>query len=212
MRNFPVFTTENGAASLILREIPYQKKAYIRIQASQTPGALIRECADFCRAAGAEQVYGTGDAYLEKFPFYTSVLRMTCLKDSLPQTDAVLAGVTQRTLSQWLEIYNRKMGRVPNSAYMTGEDGKKMLQKGGGFFAYKEQALLGIGLMSGGKIEAVASVYPGGGRETVLALCQNCREDTITLEVASANTRAVGLYEGLGFQVREELSRWYQIP
>ena len=31
MKDIPAFTTENGIASLILREIPYREEAYIRI-------------------------------------------------------------------------------------------------------------------------------------------------------------------------------------
>ena len=43
MKDIPVFTTENGAASLILREIPYRKRAHIRLQATREPEALLEE-------------------------------------------------------------------------------------------------------------------------------------------------------------------------
>ena len=39
MRDFPIFSTETGVSSLTLKEIPYKKQAYIRIQDVQ-PGAL----------------------------------------------------------------------------------------------------------------------------------------------------------------------------
>ena len=60
MRNIPVFTTEYGVGSLILREIPYRQEAYIRIQDTKEPEAFLGECVDFCKAAGAERIYGTG--------------------------------------------------------------------------------------------------------------------------------------------------------
>ena len=34
MKDFPVFTTENGVASLILKEIPYRGEAYIHLRDS----------------------------------------------------------------------------------------------------------------------------------------------------------------------------------
>ena len=37
MRNIPVFTTEFGVASLILKEIPYKGTAYVRLQSSLYP-------------------------------------------------------------------------------------------------------------------------------------------------------------------------------
>ena len=37
MRDFPVFTTEYGVASLILKEVPYRQEAYIILQATEAP-------------------------------------------------------------------------------------------------------------------------------------------------------------------------------
>ncbi len=37
MRDIPVFSTENGVASLGLREIPYSAEAYITLQDTQAP-------------------------------------------------------------------------------------------------------------------------------------------------------------------------------
>ena len=50
MRDLPMFTTEFGVASLILKEIPYREEAYILVQSTQEPEKLLRECIDFCRA------------------------------------------------------------------------------------------------------------------------------------------------------------------
>ena len=43
MKDFPVFTTENGVASLVLKEIPYRREAYITLRDSRTPEALLEE-------------------------------------------------------------------------------------------------------------------------------------------------------------------------
>ena len=69
MLDIPMFTTENGAASLILKEIPYSEAAYIKIHSSQAPEALLEECVSFCRMAGAENIYASGHVILEKYPF-----------------------------------------------------------------------------------------------------------------------------------------------
>ena len=56
MKDFPCFATDDGVASLILKEIPYRQEAYIRFQDVQ-PGRFapfLQECVSFCRMAGAE--------------------------------------------------------------------------------------------------------------------------------------------------------------
>ena len=89
MRDIPVFVTENGAASLILKRIPYTKEAYVEIRDSSAGELLIKECSDFCRMAGAERVYATGHSCLDSYPFYTDILLLTVNKADLPATDAV---------------------------------------------------------------------------------------------------------------------------
>ena len=211
MRDIPVFATEYGVASLVLQEIPYSLKAYIKIQDTAQPEKFIQECKDFCSMAGAEKIYATGHVSLETFPVYTTIYQMgKCLKN-LEKTDAVLIPVQEQTLQQWKEIYNQKMASVPNSAYMTEQKARQMLEKGDGYFVYRNESLLGIGMTSGDKIDAVAAVMSGGGREIVLALCSALSADTAFLDVASQNTKAIRLYERLGFTIRAELSKWYEI-
>jgi hypothetical protein len=51
MRDFPFFTSDIGVASLVLREIPYKKEAYISVRDVQ-PGMLpdlLAECISFCK-------------------------------------------------------------------------------------------------------------------------------------------------------------------
>lgn len=211
MRDFPVFTTENGVASIVLREIPYRGEAYITIRDSLQPGALLAECVDFCKMAGAEKIYATGHALLEEYPLHTTVVKMQQLRVNIPQTNAALFPVTEQTAEQWRSLYNEKMKPVPNASTMTVEDMKKLLARGAGYFVHQEGRLLGIGIAQGEKIEAIAACCPGAGEQVLLALCSALFSEKIVLEVATTNTRAVGLYHRLGFLETEELSRWYEI-
>ena len=80
MRDMPLFTTENGVASLTLNQIPYTKSAWIRIQDSVMPASLLEECIEFCRALGAEYIYAAGDGCCACFPEYTKIIKMQALQ------------------------------------------------------------------------------------------------------------------------------------
>ena len=211
MRDIPMFTTEYGVASLVLKEIPYQETAYIIIRDSLEPEELLEECRGFCRACGAEKIYATGHTILEKRPFLTAIWEMRRDTAGIPDTDTALWPVQEQTLAQWRDIYNQKVKTIPNGAWMSEVDGKAMLQKGDGYFVHRGGELLGIGRASVEVIDWVASVKPGAGRDVVCALAHALTGDVVTLTVASENQKAVRLYEGLGFLKTKEISRWYEI-
>ncbi len=211
MRDIPMFDTEYGIASLVLKEIPYQQTAYITIQSSCEPEKLLEECIGFCRACGAERIYASGDAYLEKYPLYTAMWQMQCAVESLPDTDAALFPVQEQTLSQWMDIYNGKVRTLPNGAWMSAAEGKKMLQKGDGYFVHRAGKLLGIGRAAGEVIDWVASVESGAGADVVAALSHALSESTAVLTVASENPKALELYRRLGFVPVREISRWFVV-
>lgn len=211
MRDFPMFTTPNGVASLIFREIPYRGIAYIRIQSSVSPGNLIQECRDFAAAVGAERIFATGHEYLEKFPLHTAVYCLSAEKSRIQPGSAALFPVTEQTLERFREIYNQKMEKVPNSAYMTSSMAEEMLPKGQGYFVHDKGTLLGIGMIAGAELLALASCRQGCGNEVLRSLCSAISEDTVTLECAGENRKAMELYQKAGFLVRKELSRWYRI-
>ena len=211
MKDFPMFTTEFGVASLVMKEIPYQGCAYIIIREALQPEELLRECMAFCRMCGAQRVYATGHEILRDKPYFTAILEMRCEKDTLPDTDAALFPVQEKTLRDWLDIYNKKIVSVPNGAWMTDADGKKMLERGDGYFVHRGETLLGIGMAAGDTIDWVASVRPGAGRDVLLALNHAISAETVVLTVSDRNEKAVKLYEGLGFLRVKEISRWYQV-
>ena len=211
MKDLPVFTTEYGVASLILREVPYQKCAYIRMQASLEPQKLLEECIGFCRMAGAEKILVKEAEGLDHYPLYTAIWQMRCMADSLGDTDAALFPVQEATADEFQRVYNEKVFHIPNAAWMDSTDKKEMLRSGEGYFVHRGDQLLGIGRVTGGQIRFLASVQPGAGADVVKALAHAVTEDAVTVEVASANEKAVKLYEHLGFVKNAELSRWYRV-
>lgn len=211
MRDFPMFTTENGVASLVLREIPYQGVAYVTLQSTLEPKALLEECVSFCKTVGAKKVFAKGHAIVEEYPLHTAVWKMSRIKDGLPETDGALFPVTERTIEQWRAIYNERMQNVPNVSTMTRADGEELLARGGGYFVHRGDTLLGIGIVEDNTVRAVAAVKSGAGYDTMLALCNAIFTEDINLEVASNNFPALKLYEKLGFQKVAEISRWYDV-
>lgn len=211
MRNIPVFDTENGVGSLFLEEIPYRQRAHIKIRSSLEPEKFLRECVDFCRMCGAEWIDASGHEYLEKYPLITALYAMTCPKGSLSETDACLFPVTEETVGKWVDIYNARMKDIPNCAFMDSAAGRDMLKEGDGYFVHKDGKLLGIGRASGESIDTVISILPGMGQTVVLALSSLLDTDVVRLQVASANERAIRLYERMGFVKVKELSRWYRV-
>lgn len=211
MRDFPVFTTENGIGSLVLKEIPYSGIAYVTIRDSSFPTEFLRECLEFCKAVGAKVIYATGHEILNEYPFYTSVIQMVASADVISHTDAALFPVTEQTLSRWREIYNLKMSKVDNASYLSVRAANEMLKKGNSYFIHRDGTLLGIGTVDDERIECVASVAPGGGREVISALTHALLGERVTLDVASTNIKAIRLYESMGFIKTAELSRWYKI-
>lgn len=211
MKDFPVFPTSHGAASLTLKEIPYRREAYIKIQSTQEPELLLEECIGFCTACGAERIYASGHDFLEQFPLHTSVYQMKgCLFLSEEEIPSMFP-VTVATVSKWREIYNDKMQRVDNASTLEARDESEILRSGGAYFVHHAGELLGIGWLVEDKLAAMAAVKPGAGKMVCKAMQSLIPQQTITLEVASTNQKAIRLYERLGFLKTEELSRWYRV-
>ncbi|MBR4017491.1 MAG: GNAT family N-acetyltransferase [Oscillospiraceae bacterium] len=211
MRDIPIFATEYGVASLGLKEIPYTGVAYITIRDSGHLEDFLQECISFCKMAGAEKIYATGHNGLQQYASHVEVWQMSALRDTLPQTDAELSPVTEKTAEQWREIYNKKMRPIDNASVMTKTDMEALVQQGGGYFVHRGEDMLGIGIARGNTVESVISVRPGAGREVMLTLCGCLCSETIVLEVASTNFPALKLYEKLGFVRTKKISAWYDV-
>ena len=213
MKDFPVFTTDYGVSSLILREIPYRQEAYIHIQDVQPEGFAehLKECVSFCKMAGAEKIYASGHDQLEAYPLNASVYEMrgTAWVDRTKLEN--LFPVTEETVTRWRGIMNEQLRNVDNAATLTAFDEKKILNSGGAYFIHHSGELLGVGWMEDTKLLMMAAAKPGAGERVMHSLMSLIEETDITLEVASTNTRAIRLYEKLGFTKTREIVRWHRI-
>ena len=211
MRDLPMFTTEFGVASLILKEIPYREEAYILIQSTQEPEKLLRECIDFCRACGAEKIYARGHEILERYPLHSIVYEMrgTARVDEA-ETES-LWPVTEETVSQWRELMNQRMRGVDNAATLEKKGEREILDKGGAYFVHRNGQLLGGGWLAGQELLLVASLIPGAGERVCHTLFSLIPDEEVRLEVVSTNTRAIRLYERLGFLKTGECRKWYRV-
>ena len=213
MRDFPVFTTEYGVSSLVLREIPYKSTAYIRILDVQEDffADHLAECVSFCRMAGAERIFAAGNEKLEGYPLYTAVLQMRGQARPDPEKVRCLFPVTEATVSRWRSIYNERMAGVDNAGILESREESQILKSGGAYFVHENGKNLGIGWLEGTKLLAVAAVEPGAGERVMHTLLSLAQGELMTLEVASTNERAIRLYEKLGFVKTAELTRWYKV-
>ena len=212
MKDIPMFTTDSGVSSLILKEIPYKQLAFIHVQDVQS-GQLkphLEECISFCRMLGAEKILAKGHEELQSYPLHSVVVEMTLMHDQR-EPEANLWPVTQESVTKWREIYNEAMGKFDNHATLTFHDEKRIVQSGGAYFAHRDGELLGIGWMDGQELLALVSVIPGMGETVARTLFTTVSSDKITLEVVSDNLRAVRLYERMGFVKTREVSHWYRL-
>lgn len=213
MRDFPLFTTEYGVASLILKEIPYKKQAYVHIRDVQKDffAENLAECVSFCRMCGAEQVFAAGHEQLDAYPLYTKVLEMRTDAWVDRKQMANLFPVTEATVSRWRRICNERMAGVDNAGTLESREEAKILESGGAYFVHDNGTLLGIGWLEDTRLLAVAAVEKGAGERVMHTLMSLVEGATMTLEVASTNERAIRLYERLGFVKTGEIIRWYRV-
>ncbi len=210
MRDFPFFTAQSGIAGITLSQIPYTKKAYILLRETKAPEELLKHCADFCYAAGAEKIYISGHSACEKYPYSNQLILLQAEKNQIPETDAALFPVTEKTWNQWRDIYNQKSLQIPNAAWMSVYDRAQQLGAGDCYFVHRDHTLLGIGKASGGRIEFLASVQRGAGQAVLSALCNALSEAVVQVEAASQNEKAMLFYEKMGFLPVRVLSEWYE--
>lgn len=211
MKDFPFFTTVNGVASLVFKEIPYSGIAYVTIRDSVEPERLLDECIAFCKAVGAKKIYASGNPFLNRYPLHTYIYEMSLPIESIEEVTASLQTVTEQTINVFRDFYNQKMSTVPNAGYMTNEDAKKIAESGKGYFVYSDGQFLGILIASPDRLEAIAANIPGCGETLVRCSRKIIEADSILLDVASSNIPAMKLYERMGFVKSKCLNTWYKI-
>ena len=210
MRDIPMFTTEYGVASLMLREIPYRQEAYICVQATCQPKELLEECVGFCRACGAEKIYASNHDFLETYPLYTTILKMcgTATVDDSKVNN--LWPVTEETVESWRAFMNERLKNVDNAATLDRKDETQILSSGGAYFVHKDKQLLGGGWLKDGELKLIAAI-PGAGEQVMHTLMSLVEGTQMRLEVASTNEKAISLYKRLGFIPTAEKTKWYRV-
>ena len=211
MKDFPMFTTEYGVASLILREVPYRQEAYIWIQATQQPEELLAECVSFCRAVGAERIYARGHESLAKYPLHTIIYEMRGQAQVDESKVEQLFPVTEKTIGHWRNLMNQRMSGVDNAGTLESRGEKEILDSGGAYYVHHGGELLGLGWIVSGEILLVAGVKPGAGERVMHTLMSVCTGEALRLDVVSTNERAIRLYERVGFIKTREVRRWYKV-
>ena len=213
MRDFPIFDTEYGIASLFLKEIPYKNEAYIRIRDVQEAyfGEHLKECVSFCRMCGAERVYAADHEKLEAYPLAFSILEMRGTARVDPEKVKNLFPVTEATVSQWRQLHNEKLRGVDGSATLTSKEEKEITESNGTYYIHDQGELLGIGWVEDPELKTVAAIKPGAGETVMHTLMSLMEGDQMCLEVASTNERAISLYNKLGFLPVAEKTRWYRV-
>lgn len=211
MKDFPMFTTEFGIASLTLREIPYQGEAFIIIQDTQQPEELLQECVSFCRMCGAEKIYARGHEITEQYPLHCIVYEMrgTARVDETKVEN--LWPVTEETIGQWRQLLNERMRNVDNAGTLEKKGEQEILDSGGAYFVHHSGELLGAGWLAGNELLLVASCKLGAGERVCHTLFSLVPDQQIKLDVVSTNEKAIRLYEKLGFVRTAEHRRWYRI-
>ena len=190
MKNIPMFTSPYGVATLILREIPWSGSAYVLVRSvwNDQTASLLEECRGFCRAVGAKEIFAAYDAEeLPAKPAY-DMIRMMRPKAGLPAGEKLeLEPLTRENSAAYLEIYNRCFVKVPSAASYDQTSLEPL---------YDEDL-------------AWRPAYRGLGRNLALAVLQMVPSPVLHLKVASTNTRAIALYQRLGFTAECVEKRWF---
>ena len=218
MNNIPMFLSQGGTAALILREIPYSQKAYILLETviPENLELMIRECASFCRACGAEQCFVTWKNAPGPLPLPHAhdILRLTMEKSALPLGNPVqLVPIQENNDSIYLSIYNKCFSAVSGAAFYD----RKQIQR---IYLLHQQAFLalteddtpfGMGELHENELAAIGVLpeFRGKGYGLALELLSRCPGPELSLTVASDNPAALRLYEKIGFTKQETVSSWY---
>ena len=211
MKDFPMFTTEFGVASLILHEIPYRGEAFILIQDTQQPEELLAECVSFCRICGAEKIYVRGHEIAEKYPLHCIVYEMRGIARVDETKVEHLWPVTQENVAQWRELMNEKMRPVDNSGTLMKKHEQDILGSGGAYFVHREGQLLGAFWLMGDELLLLCATVPGAGERVMHTMMSLMPSQEMKLDVVSTNTLAIRLYEKLGFIRTGEHRRWHRV-
>lgn len=204
MRDIPVFTVPSGIATLILREIPPRGEAYVLLRGVfTTQEELLAECAQFCRAAGAERIYFGGADVRAEGTAYATLLPRSILRASLPPTGAQAVPIRPDEADEWQRLYRARFHDVPAAS--------SVCDTRDAYFVVENGRRIGLGAVSGDTLRAVAALERGRGSDCVCALAALAQGERLRLTCAAENRPAMRLYDRLGFDTGAAVERWYAL-
>lgn len=201
MKDIPIFTATNGIASLVLQEIPYRREAFVQIRGifTQLP-FLLRECAAFCRMAGAERIFASGAEDFSAYPLHARLMERTISKTKLP---SVAAQAIPTQDAEWLNLYREAFRHVPVARTLKTMEHCYWIEEAG--------ERIGLGQIHEGYLYSVAALQTGAGERCVCALAAADAAPEIHLLCAMENQPAMKLYDRLGFSHGPIKESWYEI-
>ena len=215
MKDIPVFTGAHGIATLVLAQIPWSGCGYVLVRSVwDDAAAFLEECLGFCRACGAERVYATWE--LEDLPAEHAydMIAMEVAKAALPEGATMeVEELTEENSGAFLAIYNQCFQTVPGAASYSQKDIERLLGEETAYLASVDGEYAAVAEISKKGLEAVAVLpeHKGLGYALTRTVLEKVPSTVIELKVASTNTRAIGLYERLGFKSCGILSRWWKL-
>ena len=117
----------------------------------------------------------------------------------------------EENVSQWRQLMNERLRDVDNAATLEKKDEPEILRSNGAYFVHSGGELLGGGWIFDGELKLLAGFKPGAGERVCHTLFSAVPEQQLRLDVASTNSKAIRLYEKLGFVRTAELRRWHRI-
>ena len=84
-----------------------------------------------------------------------------------------------------------------------------MLQTHSGYLWLEGETVIGIGEIRDNEICTVAVTRQGCGEAMVRALVERIEGQSVVVQTASTNLRAIRIYERLGFRRTKTVSNWY---
>lgn len=213
MQNIPIFTGVHGMATLILKEIPTSGLAYVLVRSvwQNSLAGLLAECRDFCRAAGAETVYGSWDCRDLPAEHAYDVWELTLEWDKLPPPpeEVPLTPLTARNGQDYLSVYNRCFAKMPGHASYDRRDIQRLQGKDLAFLVYRDGVPAAVAELGDNKLEGLGVLpeFRGLGYSLALTVLGRLPGPALTLRVVSTNARALALYRRIGFGGEKTVSR-----
>ncbi len=227
MNDIPAFTEGGGVSTLILREIPYKKTAFIMVRTfdSVSLDEHLREAASLCRFAGAKAVFASAEEkelFPAREPDY-KMLRLSAEALAAEESSLKYEALDEGNLEQYLGIYNACFSDMLSAETLTEKKIRKNLESKSRecmlyYIKGMPAAISDVEPIDDAVILNAVGVLPefrgGCGSEVlrnVMARVSKNGRNKLCLDVMSTNMAALKMYYKHGFNLEKVLSCWYRI-